>query len=230
MMLDLEVVCIARKNKDAEFICQYELKDHKIMTMEAEKRERLIMAALKEFSKGYGFANTDGIVNEAGISKGLLFHYFGSKKGLFFFLLKYCSEIITTEYEKVIVNTRDFLENVRTVSRLAVDLTFQYPLIYGFLAKAYFSIHQVFPDGLPEGMPSSNEKLLEQILENSDRSLFKEDIDVEKAQNIMLWTMKGFSESLAKYGSDLDTYKDHYDGLNKEMDEYVALLHKLFYK
>ncbi len=47
--------------------------------MEEEKRERVIDAALKEFSKGYMAANTDVIVKAAGISKGLVFHYFGSK-------------------------------------------------------------------------------------------------------------------------------------------------------
>ena len=84
---------MARKSNNTEFIGEYEIADHKIMTMEEEKRERLIMEALKEFSKGYAYANMDEIVKRAGISKGLLFHYFGTKKGVFLFLLKYTLNI-----------------------------------------------------------------------------------------------------------------------------------------
>ena len=36
---------MARKSNNTEFIGEYEIADHKIMTMEEEKRERLIMEA-----------------------------------------------------------------------------------------------------------------------------------------------------------------------------------------
>lgn len=78
---------MARKKDDAEFICEYKIKDHKIMTMEEEKRERVIAEAFREFNKGYHLANLDEIAKKAGISKGLIFHYFGSKRGFSCFSL-----------------------------------------------------------------------------------------------------------------------------------------------
>lgn len=221
---------MVRKNKDAEFICEYEVKDHKIMTMEAEKRERVITAALKEFNKGYHLANIDEIIKEAGISKGLIFHYFGSKRGLFLFLLKYSAEIMNNEYSKVILSSRDFLENVRVVSKLAMEMTFQYPIMFGFVAKAIFVLNEVFPEDLPKDIPNSNRTLLQQILKKSDKALFRDDIDYDKAQNIIMWTMNGFSESLLQYGDEVEDYKIHYDQLMKEFEEYVELLRKLLYK
>ncbi len=45
------------------------------------KQNSIIDAGVEEFSqKAYSDANTDKIVQNCGISKGLLFHYFGSKK------------------------------------------------------------------------------------------------------------------------------------------------------
>lgn len=217
-----------QKKKDAEFICEYEINDHKIMTMEEEKRERVIAAALKEFNKGYHLANIDVIVKEAGISKGLIFHYFGSKRGLFLFLLKYSSEIMKNEYSKVILSSRDFLENVWAVSKIAMEMTFQYPILFGFVAKAVFVLNEVFPEGLPKDIPNSNTTLLQEIFEKSDKALFRDNIDKEKAQNIIMWTMKGFSESLLKYGDKLENYYN--DRLMKEFEEYVQLLRKLLYK
>jgi AcrR family transcriptional regulator len=219
-----------RKKKEAEFISEYDLRDHKIMTMESEKRQRIINAALKEFTKGYAVANTDVIVKEANISKGLLFHYFGSKKGLFLFLLKYSADIMNAEFSKIIINSRDFLENIRVVSMKAMEMTCKYRLIYGFVTKAYFSLNEVFPEGPPMGISNSNQILLMEILKNSDQSLFREDIDKEKVKNIILWTMKGFSDSVMNYGNDLEEYIPHYDELMKEFDEYINLLRKLLYK
>ncbi|AKA68808.1 TetR/AcrR family transcriptional regulator [Clostridium scatologenes] len=59
-----------------------------------EKKNRIIKAALKEFAiKGYEEASTNNIVKEAGISKGMIFHYFENKKNLYLYILDYCSEL-----------------------------------------------------------------------------------------------------------------------------------------
>lgn len=59
-----------------------------------EKKNRIIKAALKEFAvKGYEEASTNNIVKEAGISKGMIFHYFENKKNLYLYILDYCAEL-----------------------------------------------------------------------------------------------------------------------------------------
>lgn len=70
---------MSRDKREEAILIKYYIKDHKIMIMDKEKRERIIAAALKEFTKGYATANMDNLAEEAGISKGLIFHYFGSK-------------------------------------------------------------------------------------------------------------------------------------------------------
>lgn len=46
-----------------------------------KKKDQIAASALKEFAeKGFEQASTNTICKEAGVSKGLLFHYFGSKK------------------------------------------------------------------------------------------------------------------------------------------------------
>lgn len=227
-----EVRKLARKIDDSEFVKEYDIKEHKFMTMEKEKRERVIDAALNEFSKGYMTANTDVIVKEAGISKGLIFHYFGSKRGLFLFLIKYASDTIITEYEKVISENRDFLENIRTVSKLKADLSFRYPLVFGFLVKAYSSVKDVFPEGPPGDLLNLTYMGMQQICQrsNNEETLFKKGIDRDKAQNIIIWTINGVIESLFRYGDDIDVYKAHYDQNLKELEEYLQMLRKILYR
>jgi len=51
------------------------------MNLTEEKRQAIINAALREFSlNNYATASTNKIVSNANISKGILYHYFGSKK------------------------------------------------------------------------------------------------------------------------------------------------------
>lgn len=225
---------MARRNDDSEYIKEYNMKDHKFMTMEAEKRERVINAALKEFSKGYLEANMDVIAKEAGISKGLLFHYFGSKRGFFLFLIKYTLDIYFSEYEKVLSENHDFLENIRAGSKLKMELSFRHPLIFGFLIKAYAAVKDVFPEGLPDDVPYSSHMVeaMQQIRQrsNQEKTLFKEGIDSEKAQNIILWTMDGFIDSLFRYGDEIDAYQAHYNEMVKELDEYLQILRKILYR
>lgn len=223
---------MARRNDDSEYIKEYNVKDHKFMMMEAEKRQRVIDAALKEFSKGYMAANTDIIVKEAGISKGLLFHYFGSKRGLFLFLFKYALNIVVTEYEKVISKNNDFLENLRIVSKLKADMSFRYPLLYGFTVKAQFAIKDVFPEGLPKDLQNPSYMGMQLICQksNNDKKLFKEGIDSKIAQNIIIWTVNGIIDNLLRYGDDVDAYKAHYDELVKEQEEYQQTLRKILYR
>lgn len=228
------MIKLSRRTDDSEFVKEYDIKEHKFMTMEEEKRERVINAALKEFSKGYMAANTDVIVKEAGISKGLIFHYFGSKRGLFLFLIKYTLDIFFTEYEKVISESHDLLENIRIGSKLKMELSLRYPLIFGFLVKAYSAIKDVFPEGLPGDLSYSSHMVeaMQQICQrsNNEKTLFKEGIDSEKAQNIIIWTMNGFIDSVLRYGDDVDAYRAHYDELAKELEEYLKILRKILYR
>ena len=58
-----------------------------LVKVDVEKRDKIINSALKEFSiNTFQKASTNTIVEDAGISKGLLFHYFGSKEKLYKYL------------------------------------------------------------------------------------------------------------------------------------------------
>ena len=63
-----------------------------------EKRERIIAAGISEFAcQSYQDVKTDVITSRCGISKGILFHYFGSKKGFYLYCLKTALERLMTE-------------------------------------------------------------------------------------------------------------------------------------
>ena len=66
------------------------------------KQRSMIGGALKVFARdGFRHASTDEIVLEAGISKGLLFHYFYNKTGLYEFLAEFCARFALVELDSV---------------------------------------------------------------------------------------------------------------------------------
>lgn len=67
-----------------------------------EKKEAVLAAGISEFArKSYMEVKTDTIVKKCGISKGLLFHYYGSKKKFYLCCLSRALETLTRTEEAV---------------------------------------------------------------------------------------------------------------------------------
>ena len=75
----------------------------KFFFLKKEKQDRMINAALKIFAiQGYRHGSTDDIVREAAVSKGLLFHYFGSKLGVYCFIYDYSVRFMNLELRSTV--------------------------------------------------------------------------------------------------------------------------------
>jgi len=208
-----------------------DMEPHKIMAMEPEKRERVINAAMKEFAKGYKGACTDTIVKEAGISKGLLFHYFGTKDGLYSFILKTACEMVYNEYLTLInLKQQDIIEKVWQMTLLKMDLSYKHPALFDFLAKAYIDLQENPNEEFAEFFEKTRSIAVEKALSDIDESLFKDGIDPKKAANIIIWTLNGYSSSQINAKMSMEDYQKEYDRYLEEMKAYIDTLRKAFYK
>ena len=208
-----------------------DLESHKIMAMDPEKRDRVISAAMKEFAKGYKNANTDIIVREAGISKGLLFHYFGTKDGLYEFILKNACEMIQTEYLTLIdLQQTDIIEKIWQMTLLKMDVSYKCPALFDFLAKAYVELQENPNEKFAEYFNKARSIAVERALADIDTSLFKEGIDPNKAANIALWTLNGYASSQLDSNMRVEDYQKEYERYLEEIKEYIDILRKTLYK
>lgn len=97
----------------------------------------MINAALKIFAmQGYRHASTDDIVREAAISKGLLFHYFDSKLGVYQFIYDYSVRYMSLELRST-VNSRetDLFEILKQVETAKIQAMRGYPYMQLFLTR-----------------------------------------------------------------------------------------------
>lgn len=112
--------------------------NEKFFDLKKEKQDRMINASLKMFAEnGFERASTDDIVKEAGISKGLLFHYFISKQGLYEFLFDYSTKFMTLETSSLVSSKEtDYFLIYKQITNARAQIMRNYPYMYLFLVSA----------------------------------------------------------------------------------------------
>ncbi len=196
--------------------------NEKFFDLKKEKQDRMINAALKIFGmRGYQFASTDDIVKEAGISKGLLFHYFGSKLGLYSFVYDYSVRFMSLEL-KAAVNDKEtnFFALQKQIENGKLQVLKNYPCMQLFLEKCN-------TENTKEALLAIEEKkneftaLYESFDAQADFGRLSADMDPAKLRNILRYTLKNLMEERFLTGSF------QAELLYEESIAYIAFLEKL---
>lgn len=155
----------------------------KFLNLDKEKQDRIINAAIKEFAqKGYDHASTNEIVKVAGISKGLLFHYFGNKKQMFLFLFDHCYELIADHfYQKIDLTEKDFFTRIRQAVIIKMELLKTYPDLFKFIEEAYLEDSPEVKMEVDKKIKELNEVNLGKVYEGIDFSKFRNDMDIKRS-------------------------------------------------
>lgn len=207
--------------------------DHKVMAMDVAKRERVINAAMEEFCKGYKYANTDVVVNKAGISKGLLYHYFKTKKELLSYVYQYASELIVQNFLKGIdFSETDFLKRLWQMITVKVQLSYQYPMVFEFIGAVYFSQEAEMVQVMEQFKTLAGQwwQTNSRVFEGLDLSLFKEGIDVEKAINVIRFSLTSYTEQQLKTNPKNHGFQPRFEELMEDLGGYMDLFRTAFYK
>lgn len=173
--------------------------NEKFWDLKKEKQDRMINAAFKVFSQyGYYHASTDEIVKTAGISKGLLFHYFGSKKGVYAFLYDYATRFVTLELTgHVEKNENGYFELYEQILAAKVASMAQYPYIFLFLNKADEEDYLEAVDEISERREKYH-RIMEALRERADVTKLTEKADYRKTWDVMDFTVQGLIDKNVK--------------------------------
>lgn len=114
------------------------------------KIDKLIEAATKEFAeKGFEKASTSLICERAGVSKGLLFHHFKTKTGLY---LSVYEKILASLIEKVDAVTYDgcgsYLDAIIKMAEVKLNYYTENPEAYEILLEASYNTPAELKDGI----------------------------------------------------------------------------------
>ena len=199
--------------------------NEKFFDLKKEKQDRMINAALKVFAmNGYEHASTDEIVKEAGISKGLLFHYFISKLGLYSFVYDYSVRYIMLELSTgVSAGETDYFELQNQINLSQLQVMKNYPYMLQFLNKSQ-------EENVSEALVETEDKRgvlpekYEEIMGRADSDKFRNEIDLVFLTKMIEYTLNGLMTEHFLNGSfQLEIYY-------REVKQYLEMLKKISYK
>ena len=164
----------------------------KFFDLKKEKQDRMINAALKVFAlQGYRHASTDDIVREAAISKGLLFHYFESKLGVYQFIYDYSVRYMNLELRSTVdTEQRELFLLMKQIELAKMHALRGYPYMQQFL-------NRTMSEDVSEALLAVEEKrsVLEETYEALgaliDYSSLPAGVDGEKLRKMLDFTIKG---------------------------------------
>lgn len=199
--------------------------NEKFFDLKKEKQDRMINAALKAFAvNGYKRASTDEIVKDAGISKGLLFHYFDTKLGLYEFVYDYSVRYIVMEMSAAISQKEtDFYALYEQKEMCKIQALKNYPYMQQMINRSMQEDDAEAVTVIWERRDSYNQKIAE-IMSQADMTKFSDNTDAGKLRKIMDFTIEGLmTERFREQAFDVEKLMD-------EVKDYLAMLKKLTYK
>lgn len=199
--------------------------NEKFFDLKKEKQDRMINGALKVFAQnGYAHASTDDIVKEAGISKGLLFHYFVSKLGLYSFVYDYSVRYMMLELSTgVSKEETDYFELILQIRQAQMQVMKTYPYMVLFLNKSR-------QENVSEALLETEDKRsilpeeYAEIIRQTDVSGFANGVDPEKLNKTIEYMAERLMEEHFLSGSfQPELYFE-------ELKQYLLMLKKLTWK
>ena len=196
----------------------------KFFDVRKDKQDAIINAALRTFAiKGYKDASTDVIVKEAGISKGLLFHYFTSKQGLYDFICDYSTKYMILELTRAVKKSeKDCFEIMSSITLARVRVMKNYPFMHQFLRSIRYEDDPEALEVLGSAV-SELDRTYRNIYDKIDSKKLIVPDQLPRILKIINWGCDGFLNE--KFGSEAQDP----DELYGEYSEYLTLLRTHFY-
>lgn len=166
-----------------------------------DKKQKIIDAAIEEFAlNGYRNGSTNEIVKKAGISKGILFHYFENKKNLYLYVLDYLVDYYSKFFNDYIENIDkdDIFEIIKDINVKKLELFSDSPIMYEFIIKAFISYPEELEEDIKKRYLEVFSKNFDQIISKLDMSKFRKDIDKSKALEVIMLTLDGLTNKYIK--------------------------------
>lgn len=168
--------------------------NEKFFALPEEKRQRIINAGFRVFSKNsYRKSPVGDIAREAGISKSLLFHYFRNKRELYLFLWSECTRITGEAVNSCgCFETDDMFDAMFRVMKAKFDVMRAFPDLGMFAIKAYYEDDPEVASDVAALIEKGSEYQLENMQKWFKPELFVPGIDIRMMYRDMYLASEGF--------------------------------------
>lgn len=190
-----------------------------------EMVKKIIKTSFEVFAlNDYNKASTNMIVKKAGVSRGILYHYFKDKEELFDYLNYYSLQKSFKEIDEYIDwANNDLIKRISEITKYRLDGIAQYPFMIEFGEK-YRNL--VFKYADVGALREWREKF---YTYNIDYKMFKDGMELDKVLHILKWTYRGLYKGLLEK-PDTIISETMIGDLKESCNSYYELLVSSFYK
>ena len=194
--------------------------------IDATKQQVIIQSGILEFSrKSYTEARTDVITKDAGISKGLLFHYFGSKKNFYLYCIDHSLKRLVEKTPEVTAN--DFYDVIFHTMDEKMKLCGKYP-------SEMHLVNMASRETSSDVIDEKNELIQAYKIKTATESALtmakavsllpiKENENKKVVEALQLYTGTIISKYLAIYNQNPDDFFKNADTVKSEIRQYIDL-------
>lgn len=168
--------------------------NEKFYSLSQERQDLIRNSAMLEFGENtFQKTNADAIAKRAGVSKGLLFHYFKDKRELYLYLYEYALDFCMRKYldHTYDLKETDFFAVLDLGQRIKMEMVRRHPGLFQFLMRAYYERDSVLTPKLRRGLDELIEQATENFLQHVDTWKFKEDADPRQVIRMLLMMSEG---------------------------------------
>lgn len=186
-----------------------------------EKQNIIIDAALKSFgTNGYKKSSISDIAIGAGISKAMIFHYFGTKKTLYLYLMDLCANVIMNAFDEKFDDTvTDYFDRILLSTNIKISAMKKHPQILSFLMSMYFEIDEEVKENIKVNLKKGEDFRSKITVGNIDESKFKDGIDPKFVMKMFGWLTEGYISQLSnKFGLGSEALYEEFNEFNKCID------------
>ncbi|GLC78988.1 TetR/AcrR family transcriptional regulator [Lacrimispora brassicae] len=197
----------------------------KLKELSEEKQQPIIEAALKCFGKhGYKKASMGDIAQNSGVSKPMLFHYFGTKRDLYLYLSEYVRTVMLDAYKRSEIDAYDDLfERITAASRMKMGILEKYPNILKFIISMFEETDDAVTDITKKIMPESQRFSYDLVLKKEDAVKFKEGVNIDEVMRLMFLMAEGYAHEMSDERYSLGE-------ITEEMERIMNMLKSSLYK
>jgi TetR/AcrR family transcriptional regulator len=206
-----------------------------------EKKELIIKVSIEEFVKnGYEKASTDVITSRAGISKGILFHYFKSKKNLYLYLVNYVKDLLTEKTMEALreIQADDFFERIKEIVLAKQKVTALYLQETQFIADAFTNPPVAVKEEMEEMIKKHYETYQEDFMlehvyikDLIQTEKLRDDISVDTVIRMTMFIVEQLSNKyLALYKNKQIDIMNSTESLLRELNDYLKIVKYGIYK
>lgn len=190
----------------------------KFFDLAREKQDRMINGAIEVFAKnGYKHASTDDMVKTVGVSKGLWFHYFGSKEGIYVFVYDYCVKYMLLELSTIVdENETNYFELMRQIAKTKVKVGRSYPYLTIFLEEAAHEPEQALAAKTAASRQSYEERL-DAYLKHAEIDNVSDKGRRERIKKMLEYTISGIIREKTAQAAETDA-------IFREIKAYIDLV------